>query len=199
MCICLLSNLRGSSPSALTKKQSAQVDLCDTQTVFSPAVTQILLPLFNYHYHQSIQIEFACISAGNKFPADGQIQYRYRSSQSDRPLASLASGTEAAERDGVQRGRDVMSRRGFAPLITQTSPLPSPRILWEKVSRLARVKTGSPCMSRPPVGPASALPTSHLRDMTNASTRLVIAPKMPPTSKERGGRTEEDKSRVGRK
>jgi len=31
-----------------------------------------------------------------------------------------------------------------------------------------------------PAGPASALPTSsHFRDMTNASTRLLIAPKMP--------------------
>lgn len=60
-------------------------------------------------------------------------------------------------------------------LITLTSPLLWQRILQEKVSRLVCRESSSPRLSQPPV---TVLSTSHFRDMTNASTRFLIAPKM---------------------
>ncbi len=124
-------------------------------TPLSPAVTQILTPLFNFIIIKAFKLNFACISAGNKFPpgtsTDGQIQSLPTPPSRTHRRCHLTVEWHSDSRAGRDaEGRDVMSRRGFTPLITQTSPLPSRRILQEKVIRLARIKTSSPCMSRPP-------------------------------------------------
>lgn len=76
-------------------------------------------------------------------------------------------------------GRSVMSRCGFTPLITQTSPLPIAGDSAGKGQPSGSHKDQLAMHVTAPAGPASALPTSHFRDRTNASTRLLIAPKMP--------------------
>lgn len=72
-----------------------------------------------------------------------------------------------------------MSRRGFTPLITQTITSPVAEDSAGKGHPSGSHKDQLAMHVTAPAGLASALPTSHFRDMTNASTRLLIAPKMP--------------------
>lgn len=146
-------------------------------TLLSSAVTQILIRLFYFIIIQVFKLNFACIPAGHKFPpgmnTDRQIQF-------PSCWCHLTAEWHRNSRAGPDaEGGDVMSCRGFAPLITQTSPLPSRGILQEKVSRLARIKTSSPCVSRPLLAQPVCCPRHTFRDSTNASTRLLIFPKRP--------------------
>lgn len=146
-------------------------------TLLSLAVTQILIRLFNFIIIQVFQLNFACISAGNKFPpgmnTDRQIQFP--------PCwCHLTAEWHGNSRVGPDaEGRDVMSRRGFIPLITQTSPLPNAGDSAGKGQPSGSHKDQLAMHVTAPAGPASALPTLHFLDRTNASTRLLIAPKMP--------------------
>lgn len=110
---------------------------------------------FQFHYHQSVQIEL-CLHLSREQISTWD-EHRWAdpippcSSKSDPRRCLLTAEWHSDSRAGRDaEGRDVTSRRGFTPLIIQTSPLPSRRILQEKVIRLACIKTSSPCMSRPP-------------------------------------------------
>lgn len=87
---------------------------------------------FQFHRHQSAQIQSGLRSAESKFPP-----WRSEASQIQFPAC------------WCHRTAEWMSHRWFTWLITQTSLLPSCRILQEKVSRLARIKARLQCWSRP--------------------------------------------------
>lgn len=157
-CVCLPVNLRGHL--FFYSDENNQLNLtCVTLKLddsFQSDCHSHSHPSSQFHYHLSVSIEL-CL----RF--DYITNFHLGRTQMGRSNTSLLllvrspagvtwqlSDTVTAEGGWDAKGRDVMSRHDFTPLIAQTSPLPSHGILQEKVSRLAHIKTSSPCMSRPP-------------------------------------------------
>lgn len=103
---------------------SKWVDLCGRRRLFSSTVIKVF------------RFKAVCRSAEGKFPP-----WRNEASQIQFPACWCHRTAEWMEK--------WMSHRWFRWLITQTSLLPSCRILQEKVSRLARIKARLQCWSRP--------------------------------------------------
>lgn len=146
-------------------------------TLFSPAVTESHSS-FQFHYRQS----FACISAGNKFPpetnTDGQIQYSPALPSQTSHWCPLTVTQRQQSRAGCRRERcDEPPRVHIINYPDITSPVAEDSAGKGQPSGSHKDQFAMHVTA--PAGPASALPTSHFRDMTNASTRLLIAPKMP--------------------
>lgn len=155
---------------------------------FSPAVTQILTSLFNFIIIKAFKLNFACISAGNQFPpgtnTDGQIQYLPAPPSHATCwchwMTEWYSDSRAGQQSGAARRREGCDERPRFHTINYpdiTSPVAEDSAGKGQTPGSHKDKLAMHVTDH--AGPATALPTSHFRDMTNASTRLLIAPKMP--------------------
>ncbi len=122
------------------------------------------------HHHQSVQIELCLHLTGNKFSPgmnrDGLVS-----------LDSWVTQRQQSGMECIRGGCDEPPRFHTINYSDITSPVAQDSAGKGQLSGSHNDQLVMHVTA--PNGPAGAVYTSHLQDMSNASARLLIAPKMP--------------------
>lgn len=170
----------------MKEKQSAQVNLSHTEAGWLALVLLSHRSSFQFHYHLCSKWTLKAFSWGEISTWDKHRKedpLPLCSSQVDHLPVSLDSWVTRRQQSGASCGRKGCDEQPQFHTINYsdfTSPVVEDSAGKGQPSGSHRDQLTMHVTA--PAGKASALPTSHFKRMTNDSTRLLIAPKMPSSA-----------------